>query len=223
MPNLPAFCDNCGTIFPSGFFVEGASQMTLVGNTAGPCPRCGGRGHIPDGVFNFIDSTIEILSAPNRTIDELKRFAAIIGSAKERKATLEQVSEEVAKEVPELSYLMSLLIPKSSGDFYGFLAFLLAVVQMLTGQDSNNDAIKTEETKLYVEQKVEINQVINNIYVNQLSEEDYPKHTDIKQPKSSMKLKKPDSVRVKKIGRNEPCPCESGLKYKRCHGKQLVE
>ncbi|MCK5667485.1 MAG: SEC-C domain-containing protein [Gammaproteobacteria bacterium] len=23
----------------------------------------------------------------------------------------------------------------------------------------------------------------------------------------------------KKIGRNEPCPCGSGKKYKRCHGK----
>ena len=22
----------------------------------------------------------------------------------------------------------------------------------------------------------------------------------------------------KKIGRNDPCPCGSGLKYKRCHG-----
>ena len=25
----------------------------------------------------------------------------------------------------------------------------------------------------------------------------------------------------KKIGRNDPCPCGSGLKYKKCHGKSL--
>ena len=25
--------------------------------------------------------------------------------------------------------------------------------------------------------------------------------------------------RTKKIGRNEPCPCGSGKKYKNCHGK----
>ena len=25
--------------------------------------------------------------------------------------------------------------------------------------------------------------------------------------------------RVKKIGRNDPCPCGSGKKYKQCHGK----
>jgi len=32
---------------------------------------------------------------------------------------------------------------------------------------------------------------------------------------------------VPKVGRNEPCPCGSGKKYKRCHGKlgprELVE
>ena len=26
----------------------------------------------------------------------------------------------------------------------------------------------------------------------------------------------------KKIGRNDPCPCGSGKKYKNCHGKGLV-
>jgi preprotein translocase subunit SecA len=25
--------------------------------------------------------------------------------------------------------------------------------------------------------------------------------------------------RVVKVGRNDPCPCGSGLKYKRCHGR----
>ena len=24
------------------------------------------------------------------------------------------------------------------------------------------------------------------------------------------------------VGRNDPCPCGSGLKYKNCHGKGLV-
>ena len=30
-------------------------------------------------------------------------------------------------------------------------------------------------------------------------------------------------VRVQKIGRNDPCPCGSGLKYKKCHGKNLFK
>ena len=28
-------------------------------------------------------------------------------------------------------------------------------------------------------------------------------------------------VKGKKIGRNEPCPCGSGKKYKHCHGRDL--
>ena len=35
---------------------------------------------------------------------------------------------------------------------------------------------------------------------------------------------KPSPVKVeKKVGRNEPCPCGSGKKYKHCHGKNMPE
>jgi preprotein translocase subunit SecA len=31
-------------------------------------------------------------------------------------------------------------------------------------------------------------------------------------------------VRVeKKVGRNDPCPCGSGKKYKQCHGKNIID
>jgi preprotein translocase subunit SecA len=32
-------------------------------------------------------------------------------------------------------------------------------------------------------------------------------------------VQKPVTRRQPKIGRNEPCPCGSGKKYKHCHGK----
>jgi preprotein translocase subunit SecA len=33
---------------------------------------------------------------------------------------------------------------------------------------------------------------------------------------------KPSPVHVeKKVGRNDPCPCGSGKKYKQCHGRLL--
>ena len=32
------------------------------------------------------------------------------------------------------------------------------------------------------------------------------------------KLKRDEPI-TKKIGRNDPCPCGSGKKYKQCHGK----
>ncbi|MBE0654796.1 MAG: SEC-C domain-containing protein, partial [Bacteroidales bacterium] len=39
-------------------------------------------------------------------------------------------------------------------------------------------------------------------------------------PSGGPDKKKVAPVRVeKKVGRNEPCPCGSGKKYKNCHGK----
>jgi len=36
---------------------------------------------------------------------------------------------------------------------------------------------------------------------------------------NSTKVKKKTPKRVEKIGRNDPCPCGSGKKYKQCCGK----
>ena len=36
---------------------------------------------------------------------------------------------------------------------------------------------------------------------------------------NSTKIKKKSPKKVQKIGRNDPCPCGSGKKYKQCHGK----
>ncbi|MCB0502292.1 MAG: SEC-C domain-containing protein, partial [Bacteroidetes bacterium] len=39
-------------------------------------------------------------------------------------------------------------------------------------------------------------------------------------PEERQEVNKPEPVRVgPKVGRNEPCPCGSGKKYKHCHGK----
>lgn len=41
--------------------------------------------------------------------------------------------------------------------------------------------------------------------------------------KDTREMQKPEPLRVeKKVGRNDPCPCGSGKKYKNCHGKDLL-
>lgn len=46
-------------------------------------------------------------------------------------------------------------------------------------------------------------------------------HDDVSANTSEPKSNAPIHVE-KKIGRNDPCPCGSGKKYKNCHGKGLV-
>jgi uncharacterized protein YecA (UPF0149 family) len=131
MPSVPAFCDTCGTVFSSGIFVENSRNISFAGNRSGPCPRCGGMGHVPDGVFNFIGNTIEILSAPERTIAELNQLAIILAEAKDKSETREQVVSRIEKEVPALSKLAQLL-PENRSELYGFLALVLAAAQLFT-------------------------------------------------------------------------------------------
>lgn len=131
MPELPAFCDKCGTAFRSGFAFDNATNITLSGNKSGPCPKCGGTGHVPDGVFNFIGSTIEILSAPERTVNELTRLMQIIREAKEKQQTPETVATQIKTELPALSRLADLL-PRNRGELYAFLAVIISAVQLLS-------------------------------------------------------------------------------------------
>lgn len=187
MPSVPAFCDTCSTVLNSGIFVENATNITFTGNQSGPCPNCGGMGHIPDGVFNFIGNTIEILSAPERTIAELTQLANILREAKAKSETREQVVSRIEKEVPSLSKLVKLL-PENRSELYGFLAVVLAAIPLFT----QTPAASSSTT-------INVTQIIQEV---------------ITEPSVS----KTAPMESKKTGRNESCPCGSGVKYKRCCG-----
>ncbi|MFP3541500.1 SEC-C metal-binding domain-containing protein, partial [Pseudomonas sp. SIMBA_044] len=51
----------------------------------------------------------------------------------------------------------------------------------------------------------------------------YEDATRMAQPKRTVNFNQPKNVvspaKTKKLGRNDPCPCGSGLKYKKCHGR----
>ena len=65
----------------------------------------------------------------------------------------------------------------------------------------------------------------------QVKEASLPKHTDrsrlkeqredlLSQASPTQTSTKPAPVKVeKRVGRNDPCPCGSGKKYKNCHGR----
>ncbi len=130
MPHLPAFCDSCDTIFNSGIFVTNSSEIGVVDCKSGPCPSCGGMGHIPDGIYNIIDNAIQVLTAPQRTIDELRRFAALIKSAKENKLSSKELSDNLAQELPELSSLSDIW-PKTRNELYQIILIIIALINML--------------------------------------------------------------------------------------------
>ena len=73
-------------------------------------------------------------------------------------------------------------------------------------QDMTN-AIKVDTTRMLMHVRVEQN----------IEREQVAKATGTN--KDDTAVKAPVKRKDAKIGRNDPCPCGSGLKYKMCHGR----
>jgi hypothetical protein len=205
MSYLPAFCDNCGTIFPSGFSFGGnAINISFKDCKSGPCPRCGQYGHVPDGVYNFIENTIELISGPDATIKDIKKLASILDSA-QKNNQFEHLKEIIDNEVPALSSVNK-FIPKNAQDLCTYIGLLLTIIFGILGLMANNN-----------QPKIEVNEVINYIY-----QQNAYYSSDPTTPLESKGIEVVDNncqhIKASKVGRNEKCTCGSGIKYKKCCG-----
>lgn len=197
---VPAVCDQCGSIFPSAIEVDNAINISFSGCGSGPCPACGGMGHIPDGLYNFINNTIELVSGPHRTVSDLERLAKLLREARNQKFSYEEVTRSITSEIPELSSFKDIL-PKTRNELYAFIAIILTIITIALSQRN-----KLED------KKIEVNQVINNIVYQQLA----PSQSVQSQAPPSKISSSVTTVSKNKIGRNDPCPCGSGKKFKKC-------
>jgi len=195
----PAVCYTCGTIFPSPVnILAGNVEFFNVG--VSPCPKCGGNGRIPDGIYSFIDNAILLLSDRTRTKSELQKLGDILKKARQKQATTQELSVKIQNELPELSSLKDIL-PKTRTELYAFVAIILTIITILITSWSHDHT-----------PKIEINQVVNVLYENQDSVQE-PSDVVKKDVKIENKV---ETIKQKKIGRNQPCPCGSGKKYKKC-------
>lgn len=198
MPEMPVFCDNCELIFGSGFHFENTTHVTLSGNKA-QCPGCHNMAPIPDGLFNFVNDSIEIINAPKTTVEKLEYYKSLIKKLKDNKANYNEIKSELEEKAPELNSLINLL-PKNRSELYAFLALILATISFTLDHGNNK-----EEPN-----QINVSNIINHYNINY-------SNNDVNLPKKESIKKAP--VKKKKIGRNEKCFCGSGLKFKKCHGK----
>lgn len=139
MVHIPAFCDNCGAAFNSGIVVENCRSLHLSGNRSGPCPRCGSMGSVIDGVFNVAGDVIEILSAPQRTIDSLQKLSDILKAAAAKNQSAEEIAKNIEKDTPEFSGI-SKYIPKNATELVAWLTLILLAIQTINqlGKDERS-------------------------------------------------------------------------------------
>jgi hypothetical protein len=137
MAGMPAFCDSCGNIFPSGIGIGSARNLSFA-NVKSQCPKCGAMGHIPDGVYDFVDNTLKILSASERSNQELRRFAELLRAAQEAPDKAAELEKTIAAELPALAALAAELLSEAKKQTrISYITLVLnAVLVVLAAKDS---------------------------------------------------------------------------------------
>jgi hypothetical protein len=155
VPPVPAICRDCGAVFAAPNIFQGeALNVTMIGNTVSPCPRCGGTGEIPDGVYDFVGDTIRVVANSGYSRQQLERLAALVAQARGARTPAAEVVATLEREAPELSELAKrLLVPKTPADLAGWLMLLLMVLQIFLARPSPD--ISEKEVERLTEQAVE--------------------------------------------------------------------
>lgn len=194
MPNLPAFCSQCGLIFGSGIFIDNSTNIQL-NNVLSSCPRCGALARVPDGIYNVLGGAVELLSGPKRSVEQLQLLKNVFEKAREQGKSREQVQTEIVQAVPELSSLATAL-PTTRGELYAFITTILTLLTLMVSAYAawKPAGPSQEEINSMVSQALQKNMQTSNAKGTTTT----PKRNNLK------------------TGRNEKCPCGSGKKFKKC-------
>ncbi len=188
-------CKHCGEEFETQIKIDPAIYAMYpnlkVGHNTFTCPRCNTKADYTEQNFRYTESQATELATFGKIV---KAFIETVEASGEPfKAASELLGElEAAKQKGNISDL------KKSKRFAAFKKWL---------PDS------PEKVAAYI--------VIAQVIVQLLTKEpDKPiDHTTIvNQIDQTVVIQLQDDPK-KKAGRNEPCPCGSGKKYKQCHGK----
>jgi hypothetical protein len=133
MATIPVICDdpNCGTLWGSTNFIGGeASGVILAGNKVGPCPRCGGVGSVPDGEFDLIEDTLEVVRSADLPRDVLQQLIDVMQAHASGNASDADVIEQVESTAPSLASVVRDYLAKS--DPASWLTLLVTILLAMT-------------------------------------------------------------------------------------------
>lgn len=195
MTSFVAFCENpkCGAVFEVPNLVGGPGNVTIhMTNTrAEPCPVCGSTGLIPDGVYQYANHAVSLLTGPETSVRVLRQVHEILKRAKSKFENKKAVLKEVEAVSPQAAQALQ-QAPEIS-NYLHWITVLIALValaiQVHTSYFKGDDVEKEFREHLLDENKE----------LREQNKEAIP-----------YKREKP------KIPRNDPCPCGSGKKYKKC-------
>lgn len=142
MATLPAVCDRCNAVFPSGFGGGGGATMIMYGCRSGPCPECGAMGSVPDGEYSLHETLIKFLSGPQSSYEKLAHVAETIRSMQASGASAEDVLRAVGKTSPALAWFGSFFGKEAAHLYFGTLVSLVTLLQSCNQDADIEDAVR---------------------------------------------------------------------------------
>ena len=196
---IPAICDKCSTIFPSGFAIENSVNMQLNDCKSGPCPSCGGIGTVPNGVYSEFNNFLSVVKSDDGT--DIDKLFKILNGLKEKPGiTLSDVEDEIENMTPQYSNIIQILAEIIKNNSItpavaiSFLLTLFSVCYPVYQDMKDNTGEKMDE--LIKEQKI-TNQYLAEISKNQ-------NLTSIPQQKPQVKEKQGHTKKKKVYKKRKP-------------------
>lgn len=168
-------------------------------------------GDIIDGSYQIIGDAVRLIVSSLRSHAQVEQLQAVLRKAQREQTSPKAVAEKIQAESPEFgaiaSWISTYLVPKNAGEFWtaiGAIGTVLALLYALlsASPSSTGNALSEKQIDMLVEQAV----------TSALAKTQEASRITVKN--------KPILKRKNKTGRNDPCPCESGKKYKMCCIKQ---
>jgi|WetSurMetagenome_2_1015567.scaffolds.fasta_scaffold918483_1 hypothetical protein len=177
MPFLPAVCANpsCRAIFPSTVDLESGSSNQFVGCQAGPCPKCGSWGRIPDGQYSILADRIFALFSDLADAKLLKDYVSFLGDQVNSGASPEEIESSANQKFPKFK-LLSSLFPKSRSEAYPFIIMMVSLINVAL---NCADKLHTKESAVQVRQEV-INNTFHNFYNSSDTVSQHLRQSDLK-------------------------------------------
>lgn len=195
MVRLPALCSECGALYPSPLRASGPGADNAFAVPV-PCPGCGGGGRVPAESLERARAVVRVLREaelePARARELLDEVEAVCRGA----GTREDAVLDGLRRVPELGRLVGSLPGEEPGEMAAAVRLARVAADLVAeGEDEADDhalAVRVLETSY-----------------RRFAPERPREPADTPADRAR--------VRLGSTGRNEPCPCGSGEKYKRCH------
>ncbi len=203
---IPAECGSCGYLYPSGYGFDPANtgievSMTVFENAEvlEPCPMCGRRrSRVLAGEHQLVRDAEKLLQDFGSDATELGRLVEFLQGSQGRNGSADEVRERAKEAVPELSGLVEDMLDALPArvDLSTWHTLLVATLRALeTRADGGSNGTLQPSQVIY--------DSVNRYNVTTV------------QPSAETEDQQHEAH---KVGRNDPCPCGSGKKYKKCHG-----